>query len=150
MARFVAIPSPPIADIDAWEQRFLNAIKQNIDLLIGNRGASNVADKAVLTLRTNFPYPAPLKFTNFQAVTQYKQAQISVVVDAAGNAISPTAYGILRDWTYLSVTTTTFDLNIPTGTNLLAYAQDVEALSAEIDAMNAALDNLIAALQGRL
>lgn len=146
MARFTSVPAIPTSDIDVWEQRFLNALRQNIELLTAARSEPDRASKAVLSIRSNFPYPEPLQFTNFQAVTQYQTPQIFVVVDVGGSAISPTTLGILQNTGVSAI----FDVDIPTGTNLLAYAQDVTALSAEVASINATLDNLIQTLKGRV
>lgn len=146
MARFTSVPAIPTSDIDVWEQRFLNALRQNIELLTATRSEPDRASKAVLSIRSNFPYPEPLRLTNFQAVTQYQTPQIFVVTDSFGSGIGGgTVLGILENDGAKSI----FDLNIPTGTNLLAYAQDVTALSAEVASINATLDNLIQALKGR-
>lgn len=48
MARFTGIPSVPPVGIEEWQARMFNAMKQNIELLIGSRGESDGASRAVL------------------------------------------------------------------------------------------------------
>lgn len=148
MARFNSIPSIPISDVDVWEAKFLNAIKQNIELLVGSRNEPDSASKAVLSLRTSFPYPDKLQFTNFSTVTQHPNTLTVVLTNAGGTAVSPTTYAVVQKYTFGTTTNTYFDVGIPTDTNLLAYAQDVTALSSEIDSINSTLDNLIVNLRG--
>ena len=48
MARFTGIPSLPQVGVDEWQYRFLGAIKQNVELLIGTRGEQDLSSRAIL------------------------------------------------------------------------------------------------------
>lgn len=47
MAQFIAIPNPPLG-IPAWQVQMLNAMKENIELLTGQRGERGDPSKSVL------------------------------------------------------------------------------------------------------
>lgn len=47
-ARFTGIPSLPQVGVEEWQYRFLGAMKQNIELLIGTRGEQDAASRALL------------------------------------------------------------------------------------------------------
>lgn len=47
-ARFTGIPSLPQVGVEEWQYRFLNAMKQNVELLIGTRGEQDASSRAVL------------------------------------------------------------------------------------------------------
>lgn len=48
MARFTGIPSLPQVGVEEWQYRFLNAMKQNVELLIGTRGEQDLTSRALL------------------------------------------------------------------------------------------------------
>jgi hypothetical protein len=48
MARFTSIPSLPQVGVDEWQYRFLTAVKQNVELLIGTRGEQDLSSRALL------------------------------------------------------------------------------------------------------
>lgn len=48
MARFTGIPSLPQVGIEEWQYRFLNAMKQNVELLMGTRGETDASSRALL------------------------------------------------------------------------------------------------------
>lgn len=47
MARFSAIPEPPMTDMTSWQFYMLNALKENVELLTGTRGEEDGASRAV-------------------------------------------------------------------------------------------------------
>lgn len=47
MARFTGIPALPQAGVEEWQYRFLSAVKQNMELLIGTRGEQDGSSRAV-------------------------------------------------------------------------------------------------------
>lgn len=140
MSRFTGIPSPPISDIDAWESRFLNAIKQNIELLVASRNEPNRSSKAILLndiLRTNLQFPEPIQLTNLATVSTYNPGPYPVVSTTGG--AGSCSNGI--QWS------TTAE-QLPTTANTLAYAQDVKALIGEVDAIRSALNAVLNELRG--
>lgn len=48
MSRFTGIPSLPQVGVEEWQYRFLSAVKQNIELLMGTRGEQDASSRAVL------------------------------------------------------------------------------------------------------
>ena len=48
MTRFTGIPSLPQVGVEEWEYRVLNAMKQNIELLIGTRGEQDSSSRAIV------------------------------------------------------------------------------------------------------
>jgi hypothetical protein len=46
--RFTGIPSLPQVGVDEWQYRFLGAVKQNVELLIGTRGEQDASSRALL------------------------------------------------------------------------------------------------------
>lgn len=61
MSRFTGIPSLPQVGVEDWQYRFLTAIKQNVELLIGTRGEEDLSSRALLksSVRiTNMPEPS--------------------------------------------------------------------------------------------
>lgn len=55
MARFTGIPSLPQVGVDEWQYRFLGAVKQNIELLIGTRGEQDLSSRAILRSTVRIP-----------------------------------------------------------------------------------------------
>lgn len=49
MSRFAGIPSLPQVGVEEWQYRFLSAMKQNVELLVGTRGEQDLSSRAVLT-----------------------------------------------------------------------------------------------------
>lgn len=48
MARFTGVPSVPQTGLDEGTAQFMNAVKQNVELLIGSRGEIDNASRALL------------------------------------------------------------------------------------------------------
>lgn len=48
MTRFTGLPSLPQVGVEEWQYRFLGAVKQNIELLIGTRGEQDLSSRALL------------------------------------------------------------------------------------------------------
>lgn len=140
MSRFTGIPSPPVSDVDVWEARFLNAIKQNIELLVASRNEPNRSSKAILLndiLRTNLQFPEPIQLTNLATVSTYNPGPYPVVSTTGG--AGSCSNGI--QWS------TTAE-QLPTTANTLAYSQDVTALLGEVDAIRSALNTVLNELRG--
>lgn len=55
MARFTGIPSLPQVGVEEWQYRFLSAMKQNVELLIGTRGEQDLSSRAVLSSSVKLP-----------------------------------------------------------------------------------------------
>lgn len=67
MSRFSGIPALPESNIDEWQALMLGALKQNVELLVGARGESDGASRAVLRGELDLTStPAP-QFTQLSA-----------------------------------------------------------------------------------
>lgn len=55
MARFTGIPSLPQVGVEEWQYRFLGAVKQNVELLIGTRGEQDLSSRAILRSTVRIP-----------------------------------------------------------------------------------------------
>jgi len=61
MARFTGIPALPQQGVEEWQYRFLGAVKQNVELLIGTRGEQDLSSRALLkssVVITSAPEPS--------------------------------------------------------------------------------------------
>jgi hypothetical protein len=47
MPRFTSIPTVPTTNIGDWNGQILNALKENVELLTGTRGESDLASRAL-------------------------------------------------------------------------------------------------------
>lgn len=56
-ARYVAIPAVPLAGVEEWQARLLNALKENVELLTGARGEPDSASAAVNLSRLSVDTP---------------------------------------------------------------------------------------------
>ena len=65
-ARFTAIPSIPQGGLNDWQFNTLNAMKENIELLIGARGTDNSVS-AVVKGQITVPNPAAQNMTRVTA-----------------------------------------------------------------------------------
>ena len=64
--RFTAIPSIPQGGLNDWQYNTLTAMKENIELLIGSRGADRSV-RAVLVGQVGVPNPATQNMTRVSA-----------------------------------------------------------------------------------
>jgi len=55
MARFAGIPALPQVGVEEWQFRFLTAVKQNVELLVGTRGEQGASSRAVLKSTVTIP-----------------------------------------------------------------------------------------------
>ncbi len=49
MSLFSAIPSVPNQNISEWQSAILSALKENVELLTGQRGAAGLSNKALIS-----------------------------------------------------------------------------------------------------
>ena len=87
-SRYTAVPAVPIVGVEEWQSQILNALKENVDLLIGARGESDRASAALNRASLNVSVPP---------------AQTMVRVSASGNGvtISGANVPIIEDYTQL-------------------------------------------------
>jgi hypothetical protein len=129
MSRFSGIPSIPQSGVEEWNLRTLNALKQNVELLIGSRGETDLASKALLRSQFTVGQPAAPTIT---APTVFPQIIFNthVVKDIAGNNQFVVAY----------------DANVGSLQNLVvstALQTDVQRLINDVAQLRAVVATLI-------
>lgn len=138
MARFSGIPSLPQSGVEEWNLRTLGALKQNVELLTGSRGETDLASKALI--RSQFtvnPPPSP-------SLTSV--SQLSVSPDISGIAavnVTPVASG--TPVIVANAGWTSFLSSLSSGG--YASAQDVQRLASDVAQLRATLNTLIAQLK---
>lgn len=87
-SRYTAVPAVPLVGVEEWQSQFLNAIKENVELLTGARGEVDRASAALNRASLNISIPP---------------AQTMVRVSASGNGvtISGANVPVLEDYTQL-------------------------------------------------
>lgn len=138
MARFSGIPSLPQSGVEEWNLRTLSALKQNVELLTGARGETDLASKAIIRSQVTVnPPPVP-------ALTSVSQLAINPNISGLTAVnVTPVASGtpvIVADagWT-------TFLGSLQSGG--YASAQDVQRLASDVAQLRAILNVLIAQLK---
>jgi hypothetical protein len=89
-SRYTAIPAVPLAGVEEWQSQFLNALKENVELLTGTRGEPDLASAAVTVSRLSVAVPP----------TQEMQR---VSANGSGVTISGTNVPVLEDYNQLIV-----------------------------------------------
>jgi hypothetical protein len=67
MSRFTAIPDVPQGNIDEWQYRVLDAMKQNVELLAGIRGEVDSSSAAILRSTVTTKAPGNAQFQGLSA-----------------------------------------------------------------------------------
>lgn len=88
MARFTAIPAPPVFGSQEWEVRTLNAMKQNVDLLTGLRNEEDLASKALLTSTYDLPFTGDRRLDSVQSINYDLSSASGFVTDLSGGGVS--------------------------------------------------------------
>lgn len=88
MARFTAIPAPPVFGSQEWEVRTLNAMKQNVDLLTGLRNEEDLASKALLTSTYDLPFTGDRRLDSVQSINYDLGGANDYVSDFSGGGDS--------------------------------------------------------------
>jgi len=148
MARFSGIPSLPQSGVEEWNLRTLGALKQNVELLTGSRGETDLASKALI--RSQFtvnPPPSPSLTSVSQlsispSITLTYSNVMPVASGTAGSIIVPVAAtnsgGPDTNWTaFLS----------SLSSSGYASAQDVQRLASDVAQLRTTLNTLIAQLK---
>lgn len=89
-SRYTAIPAVPIVGIEEWQSRLLNALKENVELLTGTRGESDLASLAINRARLSVSVPPT-------------QEMVQVSAQGSGVTISGTNVPVLEDYNQLIV-----------------------------------------------
>jgi hypothetical protein len=90
MSRFAAMPPAPRFGVPDWEVRMLDAMRQNVELLVNQRRESDQASVAVLESTYNFSSTLrPTLLTQYtpQALYQFQIATLAVFGGGTANAI---------------------------------------------------------------
>lgn len=138
MARFSGIPSLPQSGVEEWNLRTLGALKQNVELLTGSRGESDLASKALI--RSQFtvgqaPLPTITTVTTLGPV--YNTFNYATINDSGGTP---------RSVPY-------FDVDMANVLNSIALiaqsgtAQDIQRLASDVAQIRNTLNILIAQIK---
>lgn len=87
-SRYTAVPAVPLVGIDEWQSQLLNAIKENVELLIGARGETDRASAALNRASLNVSVP-PV------------QTMVRVSANGNGVTISGANVPVIEDYTQL-------------------------------------------------
>lgn len=89
-SRYTAIPAVPTVGVEEWQSRLLNALKQNVELLTGTRGETDLASLAINRARLTVSVPPT-------------QEMVRVSAQGGGVTISGTNVPVLEDYNQLIV-----------------------------------------------
>lgn len=138
MARFSGIPSLPQSGVEEWNLRTLGALKQNVELLTGSRGESDLASKALI--RSQFtvgPPPSP-------SLTSVSQLAVSPNISGL-TAVNVTPVAVGTPVIVADAGWTAFLSSLSSGG--YASAQDVQRLASDVAQLRSTLNTLIAQLK---
>jgi hypothetical protein len=138
MARFSGIPSLPQSGVEEWNLRTLSALKQNVELLTGSRGESDLASKALIKSQFTVNQPPLPTITSASTVGPvYNSFNYATVKDTSGTD---------RQFPY-------FDTDMANVLNTIALiaqsgtAQDIQRLTNDIAQLRNTLNILIAQIK---
>lgn len=66
-SRYTAVPAVPIVGVEEWQSQVLNALKENVELLTGTRGESDLASVAINRARLTVSTPPTQTMTTTTA-----------------------------------------------------------------------------------
>jgi len=102
--RYSGIPAVPTTGVDEWQSRMLSAIKENVELLAGIRGESDLASKAITKAQVSISDPVAQVMTNVSAAGAGTNVLTSFSI--SGNVVTVTGQAsvpVLDDYTNLVV-----------------------------------------------
>ena len=102
--RYSGIPAVPTTGVDEWQSRMLSAIKENVELLAGIRGESDLASKAITKAQVSISDPVAQVMTNVSAAGAGTNVLTSFSI--SGNVVTITGQAsvpVLDDYTNLVV-----------------------------------------------
>lgn len=118
MARFTGIPALPQSGIDEWQFRFLDAMKQNVELLTGTRSEPDGASQALLRSTITAANPPALSYTGLTA----RGAGVTITISGAAT-------------------------QVPTYTDYAALVRDVRNIGSDVQQLRTTLDALMRQLK---
>lgn len=126
--RYSGIPAIPTTGVDEWQSRMLSAIKENVELLAGIRGESDLASKAITKAQVSISDPA---------------AQVMTNVSAAGAGTNVlTSFSIAGD-----VVTITGQASVPVLDDYTNLVVDVQSLANDVANLRATVQLLLTQLR---
>jgi len=138
MARFSGIPSLPQSGVEEWNLRTLGALKQNVELLTGSRGETDLASKALI--RSQFTVNPP----SLPSLTSVSQLAINPNISGI-TAVNVTPVAVGTPVIVANAGWTTFLGSLQSGG--YASAQDVQRLANDVAQLRAVVSTLIAQLK---
>lgn len=128
MARFVPIPPVPYSGASYWQVQTIGALKQNVELLCGIRGESDLSSAALLKGDVNVDQITTVNITTARTLPLYSTTSFS--------------YGGNQVLTYNSDSA-----SIPVVINAAAKYSDAVLLLQELENLRVAVANLSAILR---
>tara|TARA_R110000751_G_scaffold24279_2_gene66974 strand:- start:327 stop:725 length:399 start_codon:yes stop_codon:yes gene_type:complete len=126
--RYSGIPAVPTTGVDEWQSRMLSAIKENVELLAGIRGESDLASKAITKAQVSISNPV---------------AQVMTNVSAAGAGTNVlTSFSISGD-----VVTVTGQASVPVLDDYTNLVVDVQSLANDVANLRATVQLLLTQLR---
>ncbi len=126
--RYSGIPAIPTTGVDEWQSRMLSAIKENVELLAGIRGESDLASKAITKAQVSISDPV---------------AQVMTNVSAAGAGTNVlTSFSISGD-----VVTITGQASVPVLDDYTNLVVDVQSLANDVANLRATVQLLLTQLR---
>ena len=126
--RYSGIPAVPTTGVDEWQSRMLSAIKENVELLAGIRGESDLAGKAITKAQVSISNPV---------------AQVMTNVSAAGAGTNVlTSFSISGD-----VVTVTGQASVPVLDDYTNLVVDVQSLANDVANLRATVQLLLTQLR---
>tara|TARA_R110000803_G_scaffold126541_1_gene194113 strand:+ start:3527 stop:3925 length:399 start_codon:yes stop_codon:yes gene_type:complete len=126
--RYSGIPAVPTTGVDEWQSRMLSAIKENVELLAGIRGESDLASKAITKAQVSISDPV---------------AQVMTNVSAAGAGTNVlTSFSISGD-----VVTVTGQASVPVLDDYTNLVVDVQSLANDVANLRATVQLLLTQLR---
>lgn len=105
--RYTAVPAVPLVGVEEWQSQLLNALKENVELLTGTRGESDLASMAINRARVSTNVPP-------------EQTMTRVGASGSGVVISGTSVPLFEDYNQALV-------------DLQSLANDVANLRATVE-----------------
>lgn len=87
-SRYAAVPAVPLVGVEEWQSQLLNALKENVELLTGTRGETDLASAAINRARLSVSVPPT-------------QDMVRVSASGSGVTISGTNVPVLEDYVQL-------------------------------------------------
>lgn len=139
MSRFAAMPQAPRFGVSEWEVRILDAMRQNVELLVNQRREADQASVAVL--ESTYDFSTTLRPTLLQRYTAQQLYQFQ--------SLDAKIFGVPANfaavWWDLSLQTTGFNTTLADNTVSKAT---MNAVGSDVRALRATVNEIVTRLRG--